>query len=106
MPATKPRLTELDSEDLEQLLGLAEGCDSVELKLTVPEQAHRSTLLGLGIDPLQAQIRLVTFFDTPNLALQQHGLVVRARRVQGRGDDSVVKLRPVRPQDVPKQLRR
>jgi hypothetical protein len=32
--------------------------------------------------------------------------VVRARRVQGRGDDSVVKRRPVRPQDIPKQLRR
>jgi len=32
--------------------------------------------------------------------------VVRARRVQGRGDDSVVKLRPVDPQDLPRALRR
>jgi hypothetical protein len=106
MPATTPRLTDLDDEDLEQLLELAEGSDSIELKLTVPDEHHRSTLLGLGIDPLQAQIRMVTFFDTPDLALQEAGLVVRARRVQGRGDDSVVKLRPVRPQDVPKELRR
>jgi hypothetical protein len=105
MPATKPRLTELDDEDLEQLIGLAEGCDSIELKLTIPDEHHRSALLGLGIDPLEAQIRMVTFFDTPDLTLQKHGLVVRARRVQGRGDDTVIKLRPVRPQDVPKQLR-
>jgi hypothetical protein len=105
MPATKARLTELDDEDLEQLIGLAEGCDSIELKLTVPDAHHRSALLGLGIDPLQAQIRMVTFFDTPDLTLQKHGLVVRARRVQGRGDDTVIKLRPVRPQDIPKHLR-
>jgi hypothetical protein len=35
----------------------------------------------------------VYFFDTPDLALDAHGVVVRARRVQRRGDDSVVKLR-------------
>jgi hypothetical protein len=58
------------------------------------------------MDPLDSQIRLVTFFDTPDLALNRHGLVVRARRVQGRGDDSVIKLRPVRPDEVPGHLRK
>ena len=57
------------------------------------------------MDPLQAQIRLVTFFDTPDLALDAHGLVVRARRVQGRGDDSVIKLRPVVPDALPAGVR-
>jgi hypothetical protein len=33
-------------------------------------------------------------------------VVVRARRVQGRGDDSVVKLRPVVPDEIPTGLRR
>jgi hypothetical protein len=103
---TDTRLVALADEDLHQLVDLAAGCDSVELKLTVPDSHHRSTIQGLGMDPLDSQVRLVTFFDTPDLALNRHGLVVRARRVQGRGDDSVVKLRPVRPEEVPGHLRR
>jgi hypothetical protein len=104
----KPRetLAGLSDDQLEQVLALAGGADSVELKLTVPDEHHRSTIIALGMDPLDAQIRLVSFFDTPDLALSRHGLVVRARRVQGREDDSVVKLRPVAPEEVPEHLRR
>jgi hypothetical protein len=93
-------------EDLEQMLGLASGADSVELKLTVPEAEHRSAVAALGLDPLDAQIRLVCFFDTPELTLNKAGVIVRARRVQGREDDSVVKLRPVVPDELPEELRR
>src|SRR5262249_36499568 len=82
------------------------GSDSVELKVTVPDSAHRSTLTALDIDPLDAQIRVVTFFDTPDLALNKAGVVVRARRIQGKGDDSVIKLRPVGPADLPAEPRR
>ena len=57
------------------------------------------------VDPLDGEIRQVYFFDTPDLALNERGLVVRARRVQGRGDDSVVKLRPVVPADLSPELR-
>jgi hypothetical protein len=103
---TETRLVALGDEDLQQMVDLASGADSVELKLTVPDSHHRSTIVALGLDPLESQIRLVTFFDTPDLALNRHGLVVRARRVQGRGDDSVIKLRPVRPKDVPGHLRK
>ena len=39
------------------------------------------------MDPLDAQIRQVYFFDTPDLALNEAGVVVRARRVQNKGDD-------------------
>jgi hypothetical protein len=49
---------------------------------------------------------MVTFFDTPDLTLNKHGLVVRARRVQGREDDSVIKLRPVVPSELPEEQRR
>jgi hypothetical protein len=80
--------------------------DSVELKLTVPEGDQRSTVAALGLDPLQAEIRQVFFFDTPDLILNTSGLVVRARRTQKKGDDSIVKLRPVVPTDLPKRLRR
>ena len=98
-----PRLSD---DDLATLLGLLEGADSVELKLTVPESVRRSAVSALGMDPLDAQLRQVFFFDTPDLALDRHGMVVRARRVQGRGDDSVVKLRPVVPDTLPAELRR
>jgi hypothetical protein len=48
----------------------------------------------------------VFFFDTPDLTLDSHGVVVRARRVQGRTGDTVVKLRPVEPSDLPAQVRK
>ncbi len=97
--------TGLSDDQLQELLQLTAGSDSVELKLTVPEGHQRSTIMALGMDPLAAQIRLVAFFDTPALDLNHAGVVVRARRVQGREDDSVVKLRPVVPEELPAQLR-
>jgi hypothetical protein len=72
----------------------------------VPDSEQRSAVAALGMDPLDAQIRQVYFFDTPDLALNKHGLVVRARRVQQRTDDSVVKLRPVIPDNLPASLRK
>jgi hypothetical protein len=102
-PKTRPRLTD---EQLEELLALVKDADSIELKLTVPESDQRSAIAALGIDPLDAQIRQVFFFDTPDLALNRQGIVPRARRVQGKGDDSVVKLRPVVPNELPPSLRR
>ena len=95
----------LSDERLADLLKLAAGADSVELKLTVPETALFATARALGMDPLDAQIRQVFFFDTPDLALNEQGVVVRARRVQGKRGDTVVKLRPVVPEDMPKELR-
>ena len=97
---------ELSNEHLTELLELMKDADSVELKVTLPEGEHRSAVDALGLDPLDAQIRQVFFFDTPDLRLQQSGLAVRARRIQGRGGDSVVKLRPVVPHDLPDGVRR
>jgi hypothetical protein len=106
MPPARKRIADLSGAELEHLLDLLEGADSVELKLTVPEAAHRSTAVALGLDPLQGQIRQVFFFDTPDLALERAGLVTRARRIQGKAHDSVVKLRPVVPSQIPGHLRR
>ena len=104
MAATKtPALTD---QDLAELLALTKGADSVELKLTVPVSDRSRGAAALGVDPLDAQIRQVYFFDTPELALNKSGVVVRARRVQGKGDDTVVKLRPVVPEQLPAELRR
>jgi hypothetical protein len=89
--------TRLSDDQLRDLLRLAKASDSVELKLTVPASGQRSALRALGVDPLDAQIRQVFFFDTPDLTLYQAGLNLRARRMQGKGEDSVVKVRPVDP---------
>jgi hypothetical protein len=96
----------LTDEQLQQMTALIKGADTVELKVTVPEASHRSSARALDLDPLDAQIRQVFFFDTPKLELEKNGLVVRARRSQKKGDDTVVKLRPVVPDELPKSLRR
>jgi hypothetical protein len=101
--ATAPRISD---EKLTELIGLIGGADSVELKLTVPMEDRARGAVSLGIDPLEAQMRQVYFFDTPDLALNRQGLVVRARRIQGKEHDSVVKLRPVVPDELPRELRR
>jgi hypothetical protein len=99
------KLVDLPEEELAELLALVEGSDSVELKLTIPDADQRATVEALGLDPLEAQIRQVFFFDTPDLALNGAGVVARARRVQGREHDSVVKLRPVVPDQLSPELR-
>lgn len=101
MPVTSEEApARLTDAQVGEVLALAKDADSVELKLTVPDSHRRQAATALGVDPLDAQIRQVFFFDTPDLALNEVGVVVRARRVQGRGDDSVVKLRPVTPAAV------
>jgi nitrogen fixation protein FixH len=95
----------LISLELEELLQLLGDADSVELKLTVPNEDRQTAVAALGVDPLDARLRQVFFFDTPDLALDRAGVVVRARRTQGDPDDTVVKLRPVVPKELPDDLR-
>jgi hypothetical protein len=106
--ATKTPLLPIQADDarLAELMGLLRGSDTVELKLTVPPGQQRAAVRQLGLDPLDAQIRQVMFFDTPDLALDRAGVVVRARRIQGRPGDSVIKLRPVDPDAVSDDVRR
>ncbi|MGH3455445.1 MAG: hypothetical protein ACRDP2_13565 [Nocardioidaceae bacterium] len=109
-PVDKP--SDLDHSKLlvsaDQLLGIVQllpTADSVELKLSVPEANRRSAVKALDMDPLEAQIRQVVFFDTADLDLYRHGVVVRARRVQRKSGDTVVKLRPFEPGDVSPKVR-
>src|SRR4051812_6297522 len=99
----RPALSDAQLAELMTLLG---GSDTVELKLTVPASQQRAAIRGLALDALDAQIRQVVFFDTPDLALDRAGVVVRARRIQGRAGDSVIKLRPLDPAQVDGDLRR
>jgi hypothetical protein len=98
-----PRIAD---EDLLRLMSLLKGADTVELKLTVPAEAHRATIDVLGLDPVEAQPRQIFFFDTPDLALDKAGVVVRARRIAGGKGDTVVKLRPVEPAALSPELRK
>jgi hypothetical protein len=96
----------LSGDDIVKVLKLGKGANSIELKLSVPLTGHRATIESIGLDPVEAQPRQAFFFDTPDLALNQAGVVVRARRIQGGGADTVVKLRPVDPSTIDPELRR
>jgi hypothetical protein len=101
--AVRPSLTD---RQLVELMSLLRGSDTVELKLTVPASQQRAAIRRLELDQLDAQIRQVVFFDTPDLALDRAGVVVRARRIQGRVGDSAIKLRPLDPKQVNRGVRR
>ncbi len=101
----KSRRSRLDHERIEKVVNLLEETDNVELKLTVPDSDRASTISALDMDPLDAQLRQVVFFDTPDLRLDRAGIVIRARRIPN-GGDVVVKLRPIEPDDLPGKLRR
>jgi hypothetical protein len=96
----------LSDAQLAEMMELLRGSDTVELKLTVPSAQQRAAIAALGLDALDAQIRQVIFFDTPDLALDRAGVVVRARRIQGRVGDSVIKLRPLDPDQVSGDVRK
>ena len=104
--APQSRTPVLTGEQLAELIKLTKSSNSVELKLSVPATGHRATIKSIGLDPVEAQPRQAFFFDTPDLALNKAGVVVRARRIQGGKADTVVKLRPVDPSTIDPELRR
>jgi len=100
-PVDSARLTDAD---IGKVLELLKGSTALELKVMV-DHAPGATLRRLGFDPVEAQPRQVYFFDTPDLALNKAGLIVRARRSAGGRGDTVIKLRPVNPQSMPADFR-
>ena len=104
--ARRDQAPELSQQQINEVLTILKDVGSVELKLVAPMHTHRATIAKLGLDPIDAEVRQVYFFDTPNLDLNKAGVVVRARRIQGGAGDTVVKLRPVDPAAIDKELRR
>ncbi len=104
-PARRPA-ARLNDAQLGELMQLLKGADTTELKVSIPQGSHFATIRGLPIDPVEAQPRQVFFFDTPDLALNKAGVVVRARRIAGGRGDTVVKLRPIVPETLPEELRK
>jgi hypothetical protein len=97
---------ELSRSQLDDVVKILKDVGSVELKMVAPMHTHRATISKLGLDPIEAEVRQVYFFDTTNLDLNKAGVVVRARRIQGGAGDTVIKLRPVDPAAIDKELRR
>jgi hypothetical protein len=98
--------TRLSDAQLVKVMDLIQGADSVELKLTVQSTEHRATIAALPVDPVEAEPRQIFFFDTPDLALNRAGVVVRARRVPGGNADTVIKLRPIVSTELAGELRK
>jgi hypothetical protein len=94
-----------DREQIWNVLSLLGATERVELKVTVPETDHSSAAAALEMDVLDAELRQVVFFDTPDLELNRSGLTVRARRIR-EGGDVTVKLRPLLPTMLSRKLRR
>jgi len=93
-------------QQVAKILKLLKGSSSMELKVVVPVPTHRATIESIGLDPVEAQPRQAYFFDTTDFALNKAGVVVRARRIQGGRADTVIKLRPVEPSTIDRNLRR
>jgi hypothetical protein len=94
----------ITADALLEMVEKGAGMDSIEMKMSVPDD-QRMALADIGIDVMKAQIRQVYFFDTPSLDLFKRGVVLRGRRSQGDDDDTVVKLRPVQAETLPKKVR-
>jgi hypothetical protein len=73
MPATSKQPRQLSDADLQQLLELTKGADSVELKLKVPDSERRSTVTALGMDPLDARSARSTS-STPDLVSNREAI--------------------------------
>lgn len=79
---------------------------TVELKFLVPETSHDAVLRAPAVDRRNVRLRQIWFFDTPDLALRDNGLILRARRNRRGDDDAVVKLRRPQPVPLPGRIRR
>ena len=105
--STTESMAQLSGEELERLLSLLKGADSVELKLTVPDGCAPSGGEGPADRPARCADPPSRLLRHPRPGPQPGGRRgARPPGAGGVGDDSVVKLRPVEPDDLPAKLRR
>jgi len=74
---------------------------AVELKVTIRPDQELRAMRALKVDEDTAEVRVIYFYDTPELALFDGGVVLRSRLVKGDEDDTTAKIRPVTPAKVP-----
>jgi len=69
------------------------GVDAVEIKVTIrPDQELRAER-ALRVNEDTADVRMIYFYDTPDLDLFEAGIALRARLIKGDDDNSTVKFR-------------
>jgi len=88
------------NQTLKDLAEGTTGTQGVELKVTVSQEKEDAAARAFGLDQKPGERRRIFFFDTPDLALFKHGVVLRAREKKGGKDDSTVKIRPVDPEKL------
>lgn len=93
-----------DDQRMIDALRLLQDVERVEFKLTVRDTDRASAISALDLEVLDAELRQVVFFDTPDLTLNRAGLVVRARRIR-KGGDTTIKRRPIIVDTLPEKLR-
>lgn len=82
------------------------GADAVEIKATIEPRQIARALKYFGVSHERAEVRVIYFFDMPDLALFKSGLILRSRRKVGLIHDSTVKFRPVKAPDIPAKWRK
>lgn len=80
---------------------LVAGANSVEIKATIARKQISRGMKRFGLAENDAERRFIYFFDTPELALFNAGIITRARRIINKQHDSTIKMRPVRAENVP-----
>ena len=95
----------VDGQRLVEMIAVMKSSDSVELKQTIRGVDVQMAGDAFGFDPIEAEIRQIVFFDTPDMELYHAGVVARARRIQGGDGDSVIKLRPLDPSELDPEVR-
>ena len=88
-----------------RLSRLVAGADTVEIKATLASKRIKRGLAYFGLKERDGEQRIIFFFDTPSLRLFRAGLILRARRIPDKADNSTIKKRPVRPDSVPNTWR-
>lgn len=80
--------------------------DAVEIKLTIRPDQELLAERAMEVNEDTADVRLLYFYDTPDLDLFEAGVVLRARLIKGDADDSTIKVRPVEAASISEQWRR
>ena len=85
--------------------GSLAAMDAVEIKVTIRSDQELRAERAMRVNEDTADIRLVYFYDTPDLELLKAGIVLRARLVKGDVEESTVKFRPVDAATISKDWR-
>jgi hypothetical protein len=86
--------------DLKREIRIDPAIGAIEIKITARAADEDEVRAALETADIEAERREIWFYDTPDLALFDRGLVLRARLIHGGADDSTVKLRPVDPATI------